>query len=269
MTETFAFVVIAAALVAAPAAVWFAARRGGLVAGVAIGACFALLAVFLVSSFRPHLVAPLLRGTPLALLHPAWGLIPAVAGLLGLAERTDERNRRSVRLLCGILAGYTVWQAVPLLGDPAASLGGGGHWKDRCYIQSTNWSCAPSSSVSLLKTIGIDATEGEMARIMRARPRYGTNLLNIERGLASKVAGRGYRPELRRLDYEALVAAGGRGIASMYLELLLNHAVALVAVDAQGVTILDPLKGEERLTRAEFEARWLGDVVLLVPEAGS
>ncbi|HVY61868.1 MAG TPA: cysteine peptidase family C39 domain-containing protein, partial [Planctomycetota bacterium] len=184
-----------------------------------------------------------------------------------LAMRADARTRRGVLGLCVVLAAFGVFQASALLADPGAALGAGGHWKDGCYIQSASWSCAPAASVSLLRTLGIEAGEGEMARLMRSRARYGTNPLNIHHGLARKLEGTRWRAESRRLDYDGLVAARAPGIATVRLELLLDHAVAVLEAQADGVVVLDPIAGRSRMARADFEARWLGDVVL-VREAG-
>jgi hypothetical protein len=268
MTESVAFGVIVAGLaVAAPLAATLS-RRGRAGAALAIGAGFAGLAVQLLCSRRPDVVAPWLAGTDLALLYPAAGLVAATTVLAALAVRTDARNRRAVLLLCAVLAGYGLFQAAGLLADPGAALGGGGHWKGDCSIQSTGWSCAPSSSVSLLRALGIEAGEAEISRLMRSRPRYGTDALHIQRGLERKLAGTRWRAETRALDYDGLVAARAPGIATMRLAFLLDHAVAVLAADAQGVDVLDPLSGRSRVPRAEFEARWLGEVVLVRPAAG-
>jgi hypothetical protein len=265
MTEIGAFAIIVLGL--APGAGWLLgrSRRALFAAGTSLS--LALLAVFVLESRRPDLVAPLIRGSQLALLYPAWGLIPSVTVLTALARRTNRRNRRGVLLFCGALTAFGFWQASALLADPAAQLSGG-HWKGRCCIQSANWSCAPAASVSLLKTVGIEATEGEMARLMRSRTDYGTFILNIERGLERKLAPsrKDLHAELRRLDYEELLATHASGIANMRLELLMDHAVAFVACDAAGVTLLDPAAGERRLTRAEFQRQWRGYAVLVVPQ---
>ena len=263
MSETVAFGLILVGLALAPAAAYLLARRSQLGAGVAIAAGFAGLGAQLVCSWRPDAVAPLIAGTDLALFYPAAGMVPAVGGLVALAMRTDERNRRAVLFLCAIFAGYGAWQAGALLADPAASLGGGGHWKGDCYIQSTGWSCAPSASVSLLRGLGIEATEAEMAGLMCTRASYGTNLLNMDRGLSKKLAGRGFRTELRSLGYDDLVAAKEPGLASIRLSLALDHAVALVAADADGVVLLDPLVGRRCVGRADFEREWLSQAILV------
>ena len=35
-----------------------------------------------------------------------------------------------------------------------------------------------------------------------------------------------------------------------------NHALVVIAVDTQNVTVLDPLAGERMLSREDFQASW-------------
>jgi ABC-type bacteriocin/lantibiotic exporter with double-glycine peptidase domain len=64
--------------------------------------------------------------------------------------------------------------------------------------------------------------------------------------------------ELRRLDLPAIVLGySGR----------IRHAVALLALDDHGVTIVDPASGRKRYSIADWERdfRWTGQAILIEP----
>lgn len=266
MTEPAAFAVVLLSLVLAPTAAWLLARRGGIAAGAVVAAGFAGIVLFLISNFRPDLVAGALGDTGFVLLYPAIVGAPAAALLVALGALTTPRNRRGVVFLAAVVAGYAAWQASYLVRDPAAALGDVGHWQGDCYFQSTNWSCAPSAACSVLKKLGIAADEAEMARLMRSRPHYGTNTLQIRYGLARKLAGAPYRVVLRWPDWDEIVATKAVGVAAVKLSFMLDHAVALVDASPERVVILDPLVGRRELPRAEFENVRRGPIVFVMAD---
>jgi hypothetical protein len=263
-TEPWAFAVVLASLLAAPALARLLATRGGRPGvALAIGAGFLGIGAGALTALRPDLVAPLLGESDIALLYPSIVGAPALALLVALAAKTEERNRRAVHLLALVVGGYFAFDAHFLLRDPARMLGPGGHWKDDCWIQSTGWSCAPSAATSLLRAVRVESSEGEMARLMRAKPGRGSTLLLMRGALDRKLAAKGLRAELAALDYDALVAAKAPALVSIHLELIMDHAVALISSDEEGVTILDPLRGRRRLTREEFLAEWKRHAILV------
>lgn len=265
MTEPAAFVLLLVGIVGAGPLAYRIGRRGPRAAAIDIAAGFLAIGLALVCRYRPELAGRAVSGTHLALLYPGVWCIAGVWLLSALASRTTTANRRAVLLLVGLLASYGVANASFLLRDPGAALGRTGRWQGRCYLQSTGWSCAPSAACSLLRHLGVETSEAEMARLMASAPHYGTGDLRIQMGLERKL-GRGYRVELARPGYDGLVARGAPGVASIRLELFLNHAVAVVAADAERVTVLDPLSGEGRLSREAFERMWNGTIVFVERE---
>lgn len=266
MSPTTAFLAITAFLVLASTFGYvLSRRRGKWWFAVATGAGFLGVGVHLTCVWRPDAVAPLIAGTDLALLYPGLSYAFGVVLLFALGPRAGARNHRAVVLLGGFIAALVLWNASGLLGDPALQLEEEARWKGDCCLQSTPWSCAPAAACSLLRMLGVDARESEMARLMRSRPHFGTDLLNMHRGLSRKLEGTGYRVELRRLDYEGLVAAAAPGLASIKLHLLLDHAVAVCKADLEGVTVQDPLHGPLRILRSTFGEIWKREVLLVLP----
>jgi predicted double-glycine peptidase len=266
VSPTTAFLVIASFLALGSTLAYLCSRRGGKWGFIlATGASFLGVGGQLACAWRPDVVAPLIEGTDLALLYPGLGYAFGVVLLFALAPRTGRRNGRAVLFLGGFLAALTLWNASGLLGDLALRMGSEKGWIDDCCLQSTPWSCAPAAACSLLRRLGIEAEENEMVRLMRARPTFGTDLLNMQRGIESKLAGGGHRVELRRLDYDGLVAARSPCLAPIKLRLFLDHAVMVADADATGVSVLDPLRGRRRLARAQFEAAWKRQALFVLP----
>jgi hypothetical protein len=265
MTETIAFLVILTGLIGGAIVAALTTRRGGWMLAAVIGAGFLALGGHLVCVWRPHWIAPAIAGTDLSLLYPSIGWVPAVGLLTALGPRAEPRNRRVVLLFVGFLAVYGLWDAASLLEDPGAVLEAPSRWNGDCCLQSTGWSCAPAAACSLLRRLGIDADEAEMARLMRSRRWFGTDLLKMHRGLARKLEGAPHEVELVRLGYDELVAARAPALASIKHQLLIDHAVAVVEARPDGVTLLDPLVGPRQLSREGFERIWRRDAILVRP----
>lgn len=268
VTPTVAFLVIVSFLVLGSGTGHvFSRRLGPRWFAALVCAGFIGVGAHLVSAWRPERVAPLIAGTDLALLYPGFGYAIGVVLLFVLGPRAGPRNHRAVFLFGGFASVCVIWSASGLVSDPALGLGTE-EWDGECCLQSTGWSCAPAAACSLLRRVGVEARESEMARLMCARPHFGTDLLNMQRGLARKLRGTGYRVELRRLDYAGLVAGDAPCLVSMELHFFMDHAMAVVHADAAGVSVLDPLSGPDWIPRDRFEEIWRKNALLVLP-AGS
>lgn len=85
----------------------------------------------------------------------------AVTGILGKSRRHREVLRWVVAL------GLTLWLLVPYLKpllDPIALTGLHDEWRDGVCLQSTESSCGPAAAATLLHSVGVNATERELAR---------------------------------------------------------------------------------------------------------
>ena len=265
MTPTVAFLVIVSFLVLASGLGHVFSRRLGrpwFAALVCAG--FIGVGAHLFCAWRPETVAPLIAGTDLALLYPGLGYAFGIVLLFVLGPRAGARNHRAVSLFGGFVSVGVIWSASGLLGDPALGLGAE-EWDGECCLQSTGWSCAPAAACSLLRRLGVEARENEMARLMQARPHFGTDVLNMHRGLALKLRGTGYRVELRRLDYAGLVAGDAPCLVSIELHFFMDHAMAVVDADTDGVSVLDPLSGPDWIPRDRFEEIWRKNALLVLP----
>ena len=268
VTPTVAFLLIVSFLVLASGMGHVLSRRlGGTWFAALVCAGFAGVGAHLFCAWRPETVAPLIAGTDLALLYPGLGYAFGIVLLFVLGPRAGARNHRAVSLFGGFVSVGVIWSASGLLGDPALGLGAE-EWEGECCLQSTGWSCAPAAACSLLRRLGVEAGESEMARLMQARPHFGTDILNMHRGLARKLRGTGYRVELRHLDYARLMDGNAPCLVSIELHFFMDHAMAVVDADEAGVSVLDPLSGPDWIPRDRFEEIWRKKALLVLPEEG-
>jgi ABC-type bacteriocin/lantibiotic exporter with double-glycine peptidase domain len=110
----------------------------------------------------------------------------------------------------------------------------------------------------MLSYLGVEATEGEMARLCGTAPYGGTSLFHIARGLRAKLEGREVR--IVKGDPEAL-RERGLAVVSVYRV----HVVA-VRFEGEGVVVHDPAKpGPERMGFVDYRARYGGFAVVALP----
>lgn len=243
-----------------------AASTGTPAAWIYVGLMWVGVAFMLVLRYAPETCASWYVASRLALLDPGLTVVPAIGLLVTLAFLGTERNRRAVLALALVAFVYGGWKASDLLRDPAASLGQA-KWVDDVLMQSTPWSCAPAAGCALLRQLGIDRSEAQLARDMRTAAHYGTTDFGMQLGLDRVLGAEDHRlrPTLLRGSYDDLLTAGAPALLSIELSFLLNHAVALESIDPGGVVLLDPLRGRRALDRGELEAMWTGRAVTLVP----
>lgn len=113
--------------------------------------------------------------------------LPPMAGLLaGFAWRRIYGRIYRKTLCTSALAAVAGYAAVlPMLGQPPRCLD---VWDDDgICLQTTQQSCTPASAATLLRLHGIEATEGEMAKLCLTRD--GTTWMGLYRGLKHKTRG--------------------------------------------------------------------------------
>jgi hypothetical protein len=277
MTGAQALAGLVAGMLVAPALAHVAARSGKGRAALMIAMALLALVGTIGVGFRPDLFAGLCEGTDLALLHPTWAGVAALALVAALRARAPARYGRALVLLGVAVGASYVHDGSWLVRDPGATLKGYETGGEVCF-QSTGWSCAPAAAATLLQKYGIPATEAEMARLMYTRPNRGTNDLHIQRALSRKLAAKGLDARIHAVDYTGLLALfidGDKDGVTMHgfrthavvpvnLTFLTDHVIVVAKVDPEGVTALDPLDGVHRLPRRAFESRWKGRAVVVV-----
>jgi ABC-type bacteriocin/lantibiotic exporter with double-glycine peptidase domain len=152
----------------------------------------------------------------------------------------------------------SLWTERWMVAEPDGSLAGRAGNDHHC-AQTTTWSCGPAACVSLLSYLGVDATEGEMARLCRTASYGGTSLFHIARGLRAKLGGKGVH--IVKGDPDVLRDRGGLAIVSVYRV----HVVA-VRFEGDGVVVHDPAKQRpQRMSLADYRAAYGGFAVIAEP----
>ena len=121
-------------------------------------------------------------------------------------------------------------------------------WKDRACLQSTPSTCGPASIATILKSLGIETSEREIARHAYTYA-GGTEAWYLARhvrslGLNARFDFRPGLPDDKELPALVGVRLGGYG-----------HFIPIISREGDILTIADPLRGMETVTLKELEKR--------------
>jgi len=142
-----------------------------------------------------------------------------------------------------------VFPYVKPLMSPLPSDGFKDHWKNNICYQSTGLTCGPASVCTILKHLGVDATEREVAR-KSFTSGGGTEAWYLARFARSKgfVAKfdfrKTYSPDV---PLPALVGVRLGG---------LGHFIAVLANEGGTIIYSDPISGLERMPVSQFQKRY-------------
>ncbi|MBY0262847.1 MAG: hypothetical protein K2Q20_10910 [Phycisphaerales bacterium] len=246
---------------------WIARQPDAVWRSVVIGSLLVLLAWPLVRFFPVPAIR--LLGAPVVACIELTGLFIPATLLLGVAARHVPKpaDRRALLLLIGVAGLYFViagkWMLQPTIG----SFGGSGPPKMRgtVCLQSTDYTCVAASMVTMLRARGIEATEVQMARLSRTEIRRGATDSRALWALQTLLKDTPLRPVYASGGYDDLVRAPKPCLVQIDFGFFVSHMVPVMSADADGVVIGDPLSGEKRMSRAEFEREWKGALIALEP----
>lgn len=182
-----------------------------------------------------------------------------------MTHLVPRRNRRgmviAVILFIGVVFQQTMWR----LGKPKI-------YAYHCAMtdgvckQSSFDTCGPASLVTLLTAIGIEAEEGEMARLCMAAPKKGITPHQAAYGLTEKFKqeGRHERVKILAPDIRDLHKFAKPMIAGIKFGKWTNHMVCIFTTDKDGLTVGDPISiGRKHWSWEYFNKAWSG-IVLVV-----
>lgn len=149
--------------------------------------------------------------------------------------------------LLGVLALAVIPYLKPLF-NPLNTVSSRERWKDDVCLQSTASTCGPASTATLLKRLGIAASEREIAKAAFTTG-SGTEAWYLARYCRSRGLrahfdfSPGFSPAV---GFPAMVGVRVGG---------LGHFIAVLDVSDDQVTYADPSSGKFRVSMAEFLAR--------------
>jgi predicted double-glycine peptidase len=133
--------------------------------------------------------------------------------------------------------------------------------------QGTDYTCGPAAAVTLLRRMGFEAEESELAVLCRTSAFLGTPTDLLANNLQARYRAEGLTAEYRSFRSIAELENSGPTLALVKFSLFLDHYVAVLDVGPETVTIGDPLVGKTILSHEEFERRWRRVGVVLTSDA--
>jgi len=133
--------------------------------------------------------------------------------------------------------------------------------------QTSDYTCGAAAAAMLLRAAGVETNEQEMARECLVRAGVGVTDYTLLRGLRLKLAGTGWRVELRRgLSYEDLINLPKPCLVSLRQAWLLDHVVVVEWADGRQTQLADPdpRVGRRIVDWRLFARDWRGDALVLV-----
>jgi len=235
-----------------------AARRSQRLATAVGGAMLALILVKVGAGYLPAAEPRLFPWDFYPLVERWWYEVPALflfgAGLW--LSRTSVLKRDAVLVVAGLLLVRIVWQGTD---DPPGDWPMRGRVDERGLCrQSMSFTCAPAAAAMFLDRHGVPATEAEMAHLCVTRV-GGTTDSGLTRGLRRKLGDRG-RVVVTAPAYQDLA---GPALVPIRLPGRIGHSLLLEERSEHEVVVADPLIGRRRMSRADFEACWLGSAIRL------
>ena len=255
-----------------PTAPWFIAQLalclGSLGAGAALsrgsrrlatGVCIAslsLLVLWPAARFWPTVPISLL-GAPIASCLEVTGLfIPATLLFVAASHHLSRPGeRRAIRLLAcvcvAVFARIGWWMISPGVPDlgPTVVI-------DGVARQSTGYTCAAASMVTLLRARGVDATETEMARLARTEVGGGATDSRVVWALREKLRTSRHSVSYQTLDLDGLLAVPKPCLVQLDWGFFVSHMVPVLEATRERVVIGDPLTGRRELTIEAFMRTW-------------
>ena len=129
---------------------------------------------------------------------------------------------------------------------------------DGVCIQSTGYTCVPAATVTVLRRLGFEATEGEIAILARMPLWEGAHFGLLEAGLKKRYGPQGLRFVNRQFGtVEELRKAVPALVSSKEIPGV-GHCVAVLEVTDSEVVIGDPTGGYRKLSHEYFMKIWDG-----------
>lgn len=253
--------------------IWFGAQAMALVlaalAGRALGRRERIATAALILAAALMVAWPILRLMPdrvmnvapveaIVFLELTGAAIPAALFFACACQRLHRvPDRRAVRMMLVATAVFFIKGGLWMLRPPPPDVPSS-HYADGVCRQSTPYTCVAASLVTLLRADGIETSEGEMARLSYTEVGIGTTDTRAVLALRRKLAGRGFDVHYERMSFDRLRAVELPVLVPLKWGYFVSHMVPVLAIDADGVLLGDPLTGARRIACAEFEREWLG-----------
>jgi predicted double-glycine peptidase len=134
---------------------------------------------------------------------------------------------------------------------------------DGICLQSNNYNCGPAACVTALRGFGFKAEEGNIAVAAHTWFLSGTQPDSLASALNELYSPQGLQSEYRFFKNLAELRQAGPTIAVVKHAFLVDHYVAVLAVDDKKIVVGDPLQGKVSYSPEEFAKIWRFSGVVL------
>jgi hypothetical protein len=221
-----------------------------------IGAVLSLVPIMvkMLFSFFPLLEARIMPVKFYPLIQMEFWLPFPVLFFAFASHLVTVRNRSAALIVVGVMVAVVIQQTFWHLSKPDIYAYKGKIVEGVCH-QTSPETCGAASMVTLLKAIGIRATEGEMARLSMTAPRAGLTPHQAAYGLKRKFG------QLGRTDKVADLP--GPFLAGIRFSTLENHMICVLETARDALVVGDPLSfGPKTWSWEDFEKKWSGVVIV-------
>ncbi len=129
--------------------------------------------------------------------------------------------------------------------------------------QSQPFTCGPAAAVTALSHFGFSAEEGQLAVASRTSPIIGTSPWTLCRVLKETYEPKGLQCDFRHLGSLEQIPTDSIVLTILKDAILTDHCVAILAFNAQTVTIADPVEGLITVPRPLFSQQWRNCGIIL------
>jgi hypothetical protein len=234
---------------------------------VIVGAVLTLVPIMvkMLFSFFPLLEARIMPVKIYPVIQREFWFPFAVLFFAFASHLVQPRNRRAVLTIVGVLVAVVIQQTSWHLSKPDI-YDYKGPMADGVYHQTSPETCGAASAVTMLNTMGIQATEGEMARLSMTAPRKGLTPHQAAYALNVKLGQLG-RPEqiaVRAPRLKDLYDLPGPFLAGIRFSSLENHMICVLETTREALVVGDPISfGRKNWSWEYFEKKWSG--IIIVP----
>ena len=226
-------------------------------------ACLSLLLLWPAVRFWPTAPISLLGARVASCLEVTGLFIPATLLFVAASHHLGRPGeRRALRLLACVCVAVFVrvgwWMISPGVPDLGTTT-----IIDGIARQSTGYTCAAASMVTLLRARGIDASETEMARLARTEVGGGATDSRVLWALQEKLRTSRHSVSYQSLDLDRLLVVPKPCLVQLDWGFFVSHMVPVLEATRERVVIGDPLSGRRELSATDFARTWKHAAVIV------
>ena len=128
--------------------------------------------------------------------------------------------------------------------------------KDGICIQTTGFTCGPAAAVTILRQLGIEAQESELAICSKCTPKGGTTNELLTIAIKKLYGKKGIDCSIIHFDSVDQLKESCPLIAVIKLSSVVSHYTVILEVTEDKVITGDPIGGKKEWFYDDFEQRW-------------